>query len=53
MTTIDIKYKTLPHDGTPGKPWEDFEKRLMDVAAGVSDERGGRCVDGRCVELYR
>ena len=40
MTTIDIKYKTQPHDGTPGKPWEDFEERLMDVAAGVNDERG-------------
>ena len=42
---IDIKYKTTPHDGTPGKPWEDFEERLLDVAAGVSDDRGWSLAD--------
>ena len=45
MTTIDIKYLTQPHDGTPGKPWEDFEQRLMDVAAGKTDDRGWSLAD--------
>ena len=39
-TTVEIKYLTQPHDGTPGKPWEDFEERLLDVAAGKTDSRG-------------
>ena len=30
---------------TPGKPWEDFEERLLDVAAGVSDDRGWSLAD--------
>jgi hypothetical protein len=33
-STVDIKYLTQPHDGTPGKPWDDFEERLLDVASG-------------------
>ena len=45
MTTLDIKYKTHPHDGTPGKPWEDFEERLMDIAAGMNDDRGWSLAD--------
>ena len=45
MTTIDIKYKTQPHDGMPGKPWEDFEERLINVAAGINDERGYSLAD--------
>ena len=38
-STVDIKYLTQPHDGTPGKPWDDFEERLLDVASGKTDER--------------
>ena len=45
MSTIDIKYKTHPHDGTPGKSWEDFEERLMDIAAGMNDDRGWSLAD--------
>ena len=45
MTTIDIKYKTQPHDGTPGKAWESFEERLLDVAAGANDDRGWSLAD--------
>ena len=44
-TTIDIKYLTQPHDGTPGKPWDDFEERLLDVASGKTDERGWSLAD--------
>ena len=45
MTTIDIKFRTQPHDGTPGKSWEDFEERLINVAAGFNDERGYSLAD--------
>ena len=45
MTTVDVKYLTHPHDGTPGKPWEDFEQRLLDIAAGKSDDRGWSLAD--------
>ena len=41
MSTVDIKYLTDPHDGTPGQPWEDFEERLLDVAAGMMDKDRG------------
>ena len=44
-TTVDIKYLTQPHDGTPGKPWDDFEERLLDVASGRTDERGWSLAD--------
>ena len=44
-TTVDIKYLTQPHDGTPGKPWDDFEERLLDVASGKTDERGWSLAD--------
>ena len=40
MTTIEIKYLTQPHDGTPGTPWDDFEERILFVAAGKTDDRG-------------
>ena len=30
---------TTPCDGTPGQPWEDFKRRLRNVATG-SDDRG-------------
>ena len=45
MTTVDVKYLTQPHDGTPGKPWEDFEQRLLDIATGKSDDRGWSLAD--------
>ena len=44
-STVDIKYLTQPHDGTPGKPWDDFEERLLDVASGKTDERGWSLAD--------
>ena len=44
-TTIDIKYLTQPHDGTPGKPWDDFEERLLDVASIKTDELGWSLAD--------
>ena len=44
-TTVDIKYLTQPHDGTPGKPWDDFEERLLDVASGKTDDRGWSLAD--------
>ena len=33
MATVEIKYLCTPHVGTPGKPWETFEDKLLDVAA--------------------
>ena len=45
MSTVEIKYDCQPHDGTPGQPWEDFEERLLDVAAGKSDKRGWSLAD--------
>ena len=45
MTTVDVKYLTQPHDGTPGKPWEEFEEHLLDIAAGKSDDRGWSLAD--------
>ena len=40
MATIDIKYLAQPHDGTPGTSWDDFEERILSVAAGKTDDRG-------------
>ena len=45
MATIDIKYDCQPYDGTPGKPFDDFEERLLNVAAGRADERGWSLAD--------
>ena len=45
MSTVDIKYLTQPHNGTPGKPWEEFEQRLLDVASGKTDDRGWSLAD--------
>ena len=45
MATIDIKYLTQPHDGTPGTPWDDFEERILSVAAGKTDDRGWSLAD--------
>ena len=44
-TTIDIKYLTEPHNGEIGKTWDDFEQRLLDVAAGKVDDRGWSLAD--------
>ena len=44
-TNIDIKYLTEPHNGTIGKSWDDFEQRLLDVAAGKVDDRGWSLAD--------
>ena len=41
MSTVEIKFDCQPHDGTPGQPWEDFEERLLDVAAGMMDKDRG------------
>ena len=45
MTTVEIKYLTQPHDGTPGTPWDDFEERILSVAAGKTDDRGWSLAD--------
>ena len=45
MATIDIKYLTQPHDGTPGTSWDDFEERILSVAAGNTDDRGWSLAD--------
>ena len=45
MATIDIKYLTQPHDGTPGTSWDDFEERILSVAAGKTDDRGWSLAD--------
>ena len=42
--SIDVKYDTTPCDGTPGQPWEDFKRRLRNVATG-SDDRGFSLAD--------
>ena len=39
MATVEVKYLTQPHDGTPGTPWDDFEERILGVASGKTDER--------------
>ncbi len=45
MATVDVKYDTTPHDGTPGPPWDDFEERILGVAAGRTDDRGWSLAD--------
>ena len=42
--SIDVKYDTTPCDGTPGQPWEDFKRRLRNVAT-RSDDRGYSLAD--------
>jgi hypothetical protein len=49
MSTVEIKYLLTPHDGTPGKPWDDFEENLLNVAAGKTDDRGWSLAD--CLTL--
>ena len=41
MSTVEIKYDCQPYDGTPGQPWDDFEERLLDIAAGRVDKTNG------------
>ena len=43
--TVEIKFDCEPHDGTPGLIWEQFEDRLLDVAAGKTDDRGYSLAD--------
>ena len=43
-TTIDVKYDFTPYDCTPGKPWDDFDARLMN-AASRADDRGWSFAD--------
>ena len=43
--SVDVKYDFAPHDGTPGKPFDDFEDRLMNFAAGEVDDRGWSLAD--------
>ena len=45
MTTVEIKYLTQPHDGTPGTPKDDCEERILSVAAGKTDDRGWSLAD--------
>ena len=41
----DIKYSTTPYCGTPAPPWEDFEERIINVAAKRVDDRGWSLAD--------
>ena len=41
---MDVKYDTTPCDGTTGQPWEDFKRRLRNVAT-RSDDRGFSLAD--------
>ena len=45
IATVDVKYDTTPHDGTPGPPWDDFEERILGVAVGRTDDRGWSLAD--------
>ena len=45
MATVEVKYLTQPHDGTPGTPWDDFEERIVSVASGKTDDRGWSLAD--------
>ena len=45
MATVEVKYLTQPHYGTPGTPWDDFEERILGVASGKTDERGWSLAD--------
>ena len=38
-------YSTTPYCGTPGPPWEDFEERIIHVAATRVDDRGWSLAD--------
>ena len=38
-STVDVKYKCHPHDGTPGEAWEEFEERFLNIAT-TTDETG-------------
>ena len=46
MVSVEVKYDFTPYDGTPGKPWEDYEDRLLNSAcAAKSDDRGWSLAD--------
>ena len=46
MVAVEVKYDFTPYDGTPGKPWEDYEDRLLNSAcAAKSDDRGWSLAD--------
>ena len=38
--SVEVKYDFMPHDGTPGKPYDDFEDRLLNYSASEVDDRG-------------
>ena len=42
---MEVKYLCTPHDGTPGLAWIDFEKALLNVASGRTDDRGYSLAD--------
>ena len=43
--SIDVKYDFTPHDGTPGKSFEDFEDRLLNYLSREVDDRGWSLAD--------
>ena len=45
MSSRDKDHDFEPYDGTPGKKWDDFKQRLMDYAAGKTDDRGESLAD--------
>ena len=42
---VDVKYDITPHDGTPGKTFEDFEDRLLNYLSSEVDDRGWSLAD--------
>ena len=43
--STDVKYDFTPHDGTPGKSFEDFEDRLLNYLSREVDDRGWSLAD--------
>ena len=35
-SNVDIKYDITPYDGKPGKPFDDFDDRLLNIASPMS-----------------
>ena len=45
MVNVEVKYDTDPHNGETWPQWDDFERRLMDIAAKHTDECGWSLAD--------
>ena len=36
-SNVDVKYDITSYNGTPGKPWDDFEERLLNALSKAYD----------------